>query len=52
MQMDMQEPGEMCYCRREEHHPTIAGRELENKIGLHASVYHIIISCMSTDHVS
>ncbi len=38
MEMDMQEPGEMCCCCDEEHDPA------QNEIGLPATVCHIVIS--------
>ena len=45
MEMDMQEPGEMCCFYKEEHHLFSERRSLQEIIGLHTSLNHIIISC-------
>ena len=44
MEMDMQEPGEMCCCDWEEHKPAITERNLRQVTGLHKLANHIIIS--------
>jgi hypothetical protein len=44
MQMDMQEPGEMCCCCWEEHDRAIAHRALAKMKGSHVDANHIIIS--------
>jgi hypothetical protein len=44
MEMDMQEPGEMCCCREEEHDLAQAEIRLQKKTRLHATVSRIIIS--------
>jgi hypothetical protein len=47
MQMDMQEPGEMCSCCREEHDLAFGQRVLAKMAGSHAGANHIIISSLS-----
>ena len=49
MEMDMQEPGEMCCCGWDEHKPAITERNLKEITGLHEVANHIIISyrCLS-----
>jgi hypothetical protein len=44
MEMDMQEPGEMCCCREEEHGPAQTEMRLQNKKRLPATVSRIILS--------
>ena len=44
MQMDMQEPGEMCCCCWEGHDLAIAQRTLVKMTGSHVDAYHIIVS--------
>ena len=45
MEMDMQEPGEMCCCCEEEHDLAKTEIRLQKKYRLHATVGPIIISC-------
>ena len=45
MEMDMQEPGEMCCCCEEEHDLAGLKISLQNKTRLHAAASPIIISC-------
>jgi len=47
MEMDMQEPGEMCCCYEEEHDPAAMRGKLSGTGGMHARVSHIIISYRS-----
>ena len=44
MEMDMQEPGEMCCCSEEEHDPAETDIALQPKTKLHATLGRIIIS--------
>jgi hypothetical protein len=44
MQMDMQEPGEMCSCCGKEYNLAIAQSASEKMTGPHAGANHIIIS--------
>jgi len=44
MEMDMQEPGEMCCCYGEELDPDAMPGKLSRTGGMHARVSHIIIS--------
>ena len=44
MEMDMQEPGEMCCCCEEEHDLAKTGIRLPKKTRLHATVSRVIIS--------
>ena len=44
MEMDMQEPGEMCCCSEEEHDPAKTDIALQLKTKLHATLGRIIIS--------
>ena len=44
MQMDMQEPGEMCCCCREEHDLAIVQRVQTKTTGLNTGANHIIVS--------
>ena len=44
MEMDMQEPGEMCCCCEEEHDLAEAEKTLQTRVGLHAAIGLIIIS--------
>ncbi len=44
MEMDMQEPGEMCGCCGEEHDLALTDRKRQKIAGLHAIESHIIIS--------
>jgi len=44
MQMDMQEPGEMCRCSWEEHDLAVVQRAQAKMTGPHAGANHIIVS--------
>ena len=52
MDMDMQEPGEMCCPHREEHNLALTHTRLEEITGWNAIVHRIIISCLSIAHSS
>ena len=52
MEMDMQEPGDMCCCKGEEQNLVFVRRKLEKITGPHALANHIIISCLSIAHSS
>jgi hypothetical protein len=45
MEMDMQEPGEMCCCCEEEHDLAELEITLQSKARPHAALSRIIISC-------
>jgi len=47
MEMDMQEPGDMCCGRRLEQEPATTERKRKKKAGLHDTANRIIISCRS-----
>ena len=47
MEMDMQEPGEMCWCYKEEHDPAALPGKPSGRGGMHARVSHIILSYRS-----
>jgi hypothetical protein len=47
MEMDMQEPGEMCCCYQEAHDPAARRGKLSATAAMHARVSHIIISYRS-----
>ena len=47
MEMDMQEPGDMCCFRRQGQEPATTERKQKKKAGLHDVANHIIISCRS-----
>ena len=48
MQMDMQEPGEMCCCCWEKHDLAIAQRALAKMTGPQTDANHIIVSKFPT----
>jgi len=50
MEMDMQEPGEMCCCGWEEHEPAMTERNLTKPAGLYEPANHIIISYRSISY--
>ena len=50
MEMDMQEPGEMCRCGREEHEPAMTERNLTKPAGSYEPASHIIISYRSISY--
>ena len=52
MEMDMQEPGEMCCCREEEHDLAQTEIKLQKKTRLHATVSRIIISNLGINYSS
>ena len=52
MEMDMQEPGDMCCFNGEEHNLVLSQRKLKWLSGPHALANRIIISCLSNSHTS
>lgn len=44
MEMDMQEPGDMCCYGWKAHQPATTGRKLEKITGLHDPANHIVVS--------
>ena len=52
MEMDMQEPGEMCRCREEEHDLAQTEKRLQENTRLPATVSRIIISNRGIDYSS
>jgi len=52
MQMDMQEPGEMCCCSEEGHDLAKTDTALQLKTKLHATLGRIIISCRGINQSS
>ena len=47
MEMDMQEPGEMCCLHGEAHNLALTYKWLEEITGWNANVHRIIISCLN-----
>jgi len=52
MEMDMQEPGEMCCCCEEEHDLAETEIRLHRKTRLHPTVRRVIISCRGINQSS
>jgi hypothetical protein len=50
MEMEMQEPGDMCGFGREKHQPERTGRKPAKLKGRLKPANHIIISCRSISH--